>query len=468
MTYSKCGRLLNVPCLMLMVLLATVGCQGDGERRYVEPPPPDAPPISQKSQIMAAPGTVNLGAVDVGITSIALPVAVTNVGIVPATLIVTPSPAGLIAASGCAGILPAGQSCVLLITATPSSPAPFQGSVTVTAAGGNTLVISVTGVSGPPESLTITPTAVDLGDVAVGTTVSASITLTASGPLTGLTFGVRGADLDLAPATDCQATLAGGASCGIVADFTSATPGTATGNAIYVSHGGITKSVPVSANVLAPASLVAEPRALALTAPPGAPGAAGTIKVGNGGGTATGPIALVLEPPAAPFQILTNACSSGPLRGGDECALTVAYSPAATASTAETATLVISDMGPDASTTTVALTGASNVPGTFVISGGPDLGTASIGQPGGEVTFTVTALSATGVLGRFEVGDPSVLITSNTCKGKSLKSGESCAVGLTLSPLVPPTPGRISTLLTIASDADAPQYIAVTGTILAV
>ena len=184
------------------------------------------------------------------------------------------------------------------------------------------------------------------------------VTVTARANVTGLTSGVRGSDLTLDPATDCQLTLAAGASCNIVATFTSTRPGASTGNAIYVGYGPTTKTVPVSANVLTLASLTAEPPALSLAATPGATGAAGAIAVGNGGGTATGPIAVAVEPGGAPFEILINTCSWGAVLAGGECALTVAYHPAATARTAVTATLVVTDMGPGASVVTVALTGA--------------------------------------------------------------------------------------------------------------
>ena len=209
-----------------------------------------------------------------------------------------------------------------------------------------------------PAPFTVTPTAVYLDDVTIGVAVRVVVTVTARANVTGLSVGVRGADLTLDPATDCQSTLAARASCEIVATFTSATPGTTTGNAIYVGYGPITRTVPVTANVLTLASLAAEPSALSLTATPGAIGAASTIAVGNGGGTATGPIAVVIEPGGAPFEILTNTCSWGAVLAGGECTVTVAYHPAAAASTAETATLVVTDMGPGASVAIVALTGA--------------------------------------------------------------------------------------------------------------
>jgi hypothetical protein len=253
MTRTDClGRLLRVACLGLIGVLAAPACDddhnegNDGAITYGDAA------IDQKPLINASLASVTVGHVDVGMTSSPATVTITNIGTAPATLTVTPLPAGIIAATGCDTVLAVGESCVLSVTATPRDAACIAGKVTVAAAGGNTVTIAVTEAClGGPARFIVTPGAVSLGDVAVGVTVPATVMVTAQSALTDLTFGVQGANLKLDPATDCQATLAVNATCNIVVTFTSATPGAATSDAIYVSSGGVKEYVPVSANVLA-------------------------------------------------------------------------------------------------------------------------------------------------------------------------------------------------------------------------
>ena len=267
MTCSKSfGRSLQVACLGLIGMLTVVGCGGSESRKdaaiEVQPGEVSVP----RPQLNATPGTVNVGSVDVGTVSTPLPVSITNTGGQAAPLTVTAAPAGLIAATGCAGTLAAGSSCVLQVTGSPTAVGAFQGSVTVAAAGGNTVVIVVQGNGTPRGNFTVAPTTIDLGSLAVGEVVQTAVTVTANANLTALSTTVRGTDVRIEPTSTCGATLSANQSCIVAVRFTAGAAGASTGNAVVVSEGGVTKTVPITANVLAAAKLVAAPTTAALTA----------------------------------------------------------------------------------------------------------------------------------------------------------------------------------------------------------
>ncbi len=466
MTCSKnFGRLLQASCLGLIGMLTVVGCGGSENPAHNDAAPSDGGG-SKVPNLTASTGTVSVGTVDVGKISTAATVVITNNGTGAGVVTVTPSG---VTASGCAGNLAVNAPCTLSITATPSVAGPITGSVSVVIAGGNTLTIGVTGNAVPPGNFTLDKTAIDLGPLAVGQVAQATVTVTAGSALTGLTTTVQGADVKPDAASTCTATLGAGLTCTVVVDFSMATAGTPIGDAILVSQGGVTKTVPITATVLALAKLSASPLSGALVAAPGATSAPLSINVGNTGGMTTGQIVVAISGAnAADFKIVSDTCSIVNLAGGATCAVAVVYTPAATATLAEAATLTITDKGAAGSVATVALSGTPQLPSNLKITGGPDLGQVAPGGSGSEVVFTVTNTSTTasGAV-TATVGSSSVTISSNTCATKAtLIQNDTCTIGLKLTPPSTALASSISTLLTVSSASGDTTNVMVTGTIL--
>lgn len=471
MTCSKnFGRLLQVGCLGLIGTLAAAGCGGSES-----PSNKDSGTIDGGGGGTTAPKinsdqvSVTVGSVDVGKTSAPVTVNITNVGNAVATLTVLPSGAG-IAASGCTGTLAPAQACVLSITAAPSAAGAITGSVSVSAASANTVTISVGGTATLPGNFAVSPSAIPLGTLTVGQAVQATVTVTANAALTGLTTGVSGTDLKLDPSSTCQPTLAAGASCTVVVDFTAPAAGTLVTDSVVVSQDGVTKSVPVSATVVTAAKLGATPATAALVAAPGMTSSPLTINVGNTGGASTGAIGVALSGTnKADFTIVNNTCVAT-LAAGGVCSVTITYSPAAAVTASEAATLTITDQGPGASVATVTLSGTPNLPSSLAIVGGPDLGSVAPGATGSEVIFTVTNSSSTpsGAL-TASVSDAiaaTVTISSNTCATKTtLNKGDTCTIGLKLTPPSGVAAAAIAGLLTVTG-AGGSASASVTGTIV--
>ena len=98
-----------------------------------------------------------------------------------------------------------------------------------------------------------------------------AITNTATTGLTGIVITASGTGFALtAASTTCTDTLAVGQTCNIVVGFTAATAGLASGS-VTVSQGGVTKQVPLTATVQAPAKLAMTPLTAPLTAQVGRP-----------------------------------------------------------------------------------------------------------------------------------------------------------------------------------------------------
>jgi hypothetical protein len=417
--------------------------------------------------LVSSPATIDVGTVSVGTTSFAATAVITNIGATTAVRI-QPSGVGL-SASGCVGALPFGASCALSITVTPTVAGPIVGSIDVstTPGSGTPLRITVTGVAMSAGAFFLSPSVIALGEVGVGEAVPVEVTVTAGTNLSGLVAGLQGPDLKLDPTSTCVSTLSAGTTCVIAAVFMAAAAGSPTADSIVVSQGGVVKSVPVTANVLAPAKLAVTPPTADLAATPGQSSSAFDINVGNIGGMSTGPLAVSLGgPDAIDFAIVEDRCSIVTLASSKFCTITLAYKPPLNISHTETATLTITDRGPAGSTATVSLTGGGGGPALSIV-GGPDLGSVAPGAVGAETLFTITSLSArpTGAL-TVSLASPFITISSNTCAAKAtLNKGESCTIGLQLAPPANTLPQAISALLTVTSP-NATSSASVAGSVV--
>ncbi len=199
------------------------------------------------------PPSADLGCIDVGMTSPPVVVTVTNVGeVASGPLSVTATGDGF-SATGCAGtVLVPRATCTISITS-QTDRGPISGMVEVGDRPAMTKRVAVSGCRSYPSLYTLSPSPLDLGSVPVGESVSGVIALSHQGTqaLTKIAIAANGAGFSLAPTGTCTTTLAPKQTCNIVVTYSAgSTPGQAKGS-VSVSQGGVTRTVAVSATVMA-------------------------------------------------------------------------------------------------------------------------------------------------------------------------------------------------------------------------
>ena len=422
-------------------------------------PSPDAdqPPPSGSHILVTSQATVSPGGT----------VTVTNADTAGSVTVIVNASSGL-AVTGCSAPLAAGEACTLTISATPTAARPIIGSVSIAAGPGpsNTLSIMVSdGSTGGPASFTISPPAIDLGDVPMGTVAPPqTITLTTSSTVTGLTVASTGADIAIdKSATNCGATLAAGASCVVVVNFTALSFGNKNSDAIVINVGGVNKTVPVIANVPYPATLVIDPSAPAsLSVNDGETGPNIPFTIVNSGGLATGGLTVALAgADAADFHIANNTCFLlAPLA---TCTFSVVFEPSMQSAAARTAALTVTDTGVSAFSLSVPLTATVLAPSYVAITpSSANLGQVLVGATGSANVFTVINTRADPSTVTVSLASGEFTLASDSCTGKTLAPGdERCTFAVAFAPR---TAGVKMGTLTVDATGTSPAVETLVGT----
>jgi parallel beta-helix repeat protein len=241
----------------------------------------------------------------------------------------------------------------------PPSYSCEGGNFTITDNGGNS-GITPTQCSGtnptpvfppyPASGVTATPSALNFGSVATGTT-SAAQTVTVANP-TGSAASVSSisASGDFAQTSTCGSSIAANGSCTVSVTFTPTATGARAGS-LTVNAGGVTNTVSLTGNGTAPGPVLnASPASLSFARTVvGSTSPAQTVTVTNSGTTA----ATVSSVTVTGDFSQTNNCSSVAVNGS--CTVTVAFKPAAGGT--RTGTLTVTSNANN-SPTTVGLSGA--------------------------------------------------------------------------------------------------------------
>ncbi len=190
------------------------------------------------------------GNVLLGTTSLLHTTTVTNSGQAPVTVddptFSTGNPGDFtLTANTCAGTMLQPQgSCVFGFTMAPSATGHRYTVVQVTG-GGSSLQTGLSGEGVAPPSLTVNPTALNFGPLAVGSTTTLPLQLTNTGTtaitLTDLRVSPVSAttQTDFSQTSTCPASLAAAASCTITVAFTPSTAGIRSGSISLLLNGGI-------------------------------------------------------------------------------------------------------------------------------------------------------------------------------------------------------------------------------------
>jgi sugar lactone lactonase YvrE len=367
----------------------------------------------------------------------------------------------LVPAGTCTAPLPAGQSCTISVTFTPTAVRTFNANVSIAdnAVGTpQTITLTGTGQLGSPvdvitpNPLAFTPQQVGVASAALPVTVSNA---TGTGPLviTGITLGGTNGS-DFSQTNTCgalPASVAVGATCTINVVFnpTSATPAARTATLTLADNAA---DSPVSINItgmataatvsFSPATLAFGSQAAGTTSAPLA------ITVTNTGSAALAFTGIAIAGPnkadfsLAPAATCTTTTTVPPAK---TCTISVTYAPAAADTPGPSTAMVIVGDNATGLSQTINLTGTVTAAALAL-----NLGAAA----GGSTTATVTAgQTATYSLQISANQNASVTFT---CSGAP--TAATCAVPTTAVTVTAGTPAAVSvTVSTTARGLLVPQ-----------
>ncbi|HQR22550.1 MAG TPA: choice-of-anchor D domain-containing protein [Burkholderiaceae bacterium] len=329
--------------------------------------------------------------------------------------------------------------------------------------GAPAIALSVTSLSFVSQTLNTTSAA---------QTVTVSNTGTAVLNLSGLTIsGAAGAEFARGGTCQVGTNVAVGGNCSITVTFTPTAAGArnATLTVTHNASGGSSAVALAGTGALAPAVAGVAPSTLSFTQTVNSTSTSQAVTVSNTGGQ---PLTLgaigIAGANAADFMIAAGStCATGTVvNAGANCALQVAFRPAATG--ARSATLSIGHSAA-ASPATVTLTGtgtASPQPAVSLSVTSLDLGTVSLGARSAAKTITLTnsgqaALTLAGLaLGGPAGGD---FTRAGTCaSAMSVAPSGTCTIDVVFAP---GAVGARAGTLTVTSDAsNGTPVVALSGT----
>jgi photosystem II stability/assembly factor-like uncharacterized protein len=288
------------------------------------------------------------------------------------------------------------------------------------------------------QSITITPTERNYGTVTVGGLVPAlahlftvrNIGAVATSLTTTLTVTIGGPGEFQITGIPCT-SVAPGASCMLSAEFRPNTPGPKHATLTVTASDGSVATSELDGFGASPAQLLVSPQSGSLgTAPLFTQSAtAGDVTVSNVGDNVSGPITVSSTNPEFQFD---NQCPPAGLPGHQTCHVIVTFRPTAIGNRTATLNISASPGGPRS----VALSGVGTSglvisPTSKAFPGSP------VNVPGTSQVFTVTNVSAqTSTTHTTTVSPASFRVTADTCAGRTLTAGASCAVTIQFHPTI--------------------------------
>jgi hypothetical protein len=422
------------------------------------------------ASVSVSPTSLNFGNQQVGVGSTAQVVTMTNTGtgavLISSITLGGTNPGDYSETSTCPispKTLGAGANCTVNVTFKPTTTGLRSATLSFTDNALNSpqsVNLVGTGVS---PTVKLTPTSMNFGNVAVGTSSSSkaatlqnigsvNVSIT-SVSITGTNPG------DYSDTSTCGATLAPGASCTINVTFKPTTTGTrnatlqvtdnATGSPQQVTLTGVGVSGSLT---LTPSTLTFSTQLINTSSK------SQKITVKN---TGTGSLTLnsiTITGTNAGDYSQTNTCATT-INPGASCQVTVTFTP--TASGTRTASVSVSYNG-TGSPATASLTGTGTV-----VSLSPailNFPATTVGHSSNPKSVTVTnvsttSISMTGI--NFTGTNPGDFSQTNTC-GSSVAGGGSCTITVTFTPTA--TGSRSATLNVNDTGGGSPQTVALTGT----
>jgi hypothetical protein len=281
-------------------------------------------------QIALSPSPRNFGPLEVGTSSAAQEMTVTNIGNAPMTISSIVPGGDFSQTNTCGEAIPAGASCVISVTFTPTAAGMRSGTITLTDnLKSSPQVIALSGVGVVP-TVSLSPASITFGGQSIGTTSPAQmVTLTNTGNVLLMVSNIA-VDGDFAQTNNCGTEVGAGLRCTIGVTFTPTADGTSSGQL------AVTDNAPNSPQSVA---LTGSGPDFTLAPPSGSPSTASvlpgqsatyTLSVGGEGGL---------------NQMVTLTCTGSP----SEATCTVSPNPAMAGSSATKVTVTVTTTAPSVS-----------------------------------------------------------------------------------------------------------------------
>lgn len=363
----------------------------------------------------------------------------------------------------CGTALPAGASCQMFITFTPTVASTYNASMTVNSdsiEGPITLNLTGTGTgSTGAGTLTVSPASLSFGSVGIGSTGVQAITLSA----TVQTVNISAVTVPNGFTVDngCGSLLPVGRSCTLLVTFKPTVLSTYSGNVIVASDAASSPhSVPVSGTG---ATATVSTSGGTLTITPASTLAFGTLAVGM---TSVMTVELAAAGQAVNLSSVTvptgfsliNSCGSL-LPAGAKCSLQLTFAPAVTGSYSGNLIVVSDAIGsPHARALSGAGLGTASGATLTVSPSSLSFDTVAVGSKASKV-LTLTASAGTVTMSSITV--PTGFSTVNSC-GTVLPSGASCSITVLFEPGY--ATAYLGNLIILSDAAGSPHYRSLSGT----
>jgi hypothetical protein len=396
-----------------------------------------------------------------GTTSASKAVKLSNSGSGPLSI-------GSIVASGdfsqnnnCGSSLAANSNCTINVTFNPRALGAVTGALTLNdSAGTSPQLVKLTGTGEAP--LTVSPTSLTLPSAAVGSTSSATVTLT-NGQTTAMSLSATASADFSVTGGSCSSSLAAGSSCTMTVTFTPDYKGTIKGalditsssefSPLTVGLSGAATGGPTVSLKLSPTSLTFSSTGV------GGTSAAKTITVTN---KSTGTITINSISASADFAAVGSGATpcGGALAKSASCTLSVTFTPSDTGAIKGSVAIATSGAG-SPQIAGMSGTGADPVtlaPTSLTFSG-QAVGTTSAPK---TVTLTNNSGGTLSISSLVASGDYSATPSGGTPCGATVAAGATCSFSVTFTPNVK---GSISGAVTVSNSAPlSPAVMKLTGT----
>jgi hypothetical protein len=384
--------------------------------------------------VSLTPAALTFSSQDVGTTSSSQPITLANEGATAITIngisFTGPNASDFGQTNTCGTSLPAGSSCTINVTFTPSATGTLTAALSVSDGGaGSPQAVSLTG-TGATSSLTFAPTSLSFPIQLIGTASSVenvTLTNTGTGPLdiTGIT-----ASAGFTETNTCGSTVASGTSCTIAVQFAPTQGGLQSGSVQVADNApGSPQSVPLTGTAtvvrVSPLGIFFGGQALGLASPPVA------VTFTNEGTSMLTITSISLTGANSADFSQTNNCGSS-VGAGASCTINVTFTPTVLGPLSATVTIVDSDPG---SPQAVALSGTGVVAGPNATFSASSLTFAN--EPvntSSPLQFVTLTNNGNAVLNITGIVASTGYTQTNTCGG-SLPPLASCRISVTFAPI---------------------------------